>query len=161
MKAAVLIVAAALYAAPAAAEDAPMLSMYNQYCSEMSSAAPLEGVPTVHDSPYGGKAYRYKAAPGIHVAIMTDGTGTVKGCGVICLAGSDTAEFLAQAVASCYYIGGIESGLDCYEPILYQFMECRAGRTPEPEKIGKFVCSTKTADDGALIFFAADPHRNR
>ena len=161
MKAAVLIVVAILCVIPALAENAPLLPMYNQYGSSVSDAAPLEGNPTVQDSPYGGKAYRYEAAQGIHVTIMTDGTGTVKSCGVICFAGSDAAEFLAQAVTSCYYIGGIESGLVCYEPILYQFMECRAGRTPEPEIIGDFVCSTKTADDGALIFFAADPNRNR
>ena len=77
-------------------------------------------------------SYTYKATENVHV-IFTVRDDLANSCSCVCLDEADTAEFLAQCVTICYNYGGTEAGTQCYDPILFSFMQARAGS--EPEKV--------------------------
>ena len=77
-------------------------------------------------------SYTYKATENVHV-IFTVRDDLANSCSCVCLDEADAAEFLAQCVTICYNYGGTEAGTQCYDPILFSFMQARAGS--EPEKV--------------------------
>ena len=79
-----------------------------------------------------GNSYTYKATENVHVIFRVK-NGEASSCSCVCLDEADAAEFLAQCVTICYNYGGTEAGTQCYDPILFSFMQARAGN--EPEKV--------------------------
>ena len=71
-------------------------------------------------------SYTYKATKNVHV-IFTVRDDLANSCSCVCLDEADAAEFLAQCVTICYNYGGTEAGTQCYDPILFSFMQARAG----------------------------------
>lgn len=71
-------------------------------------------------------SYTYKATENVHV-IFTVRDDLANSCSCVCLDEADAAEFLAQCVTICYNYGGTEAGTQCYDPILFSFMQARAG----------------------------------
>ena len=71
-------------------------------------------------------SYTYKATENVHV-IFTVRDDLANSCSCVCLDEADAAEFLAQCVTICYNYGGTEAGTRCYDPILFSFMQARAG----------------------------------
>ena len=71
-------------------------------------------------------SYTYKATENVHV-IFTIRDDLANSCSCVCLDEADAAEFLAQCVTICYNYGGTEAGTQCYDPILFSFMQARAG----------------------------------
>ena len=71
-------------------------------------------------------SYTYKATENVHV-IFTVRNDLANSCSCVCLDEADAAEFLAQCVTICYNYGGTEAGTQCYDPILFSFMQARAG----------------------------------
>ena len=69
--------------------------------------------------------YTYKLTDNIRVHFISDGE-EIKSCGCVLLDESETAEFLAQCVTACYNFGGIADGTNCYDQILYQFLQARS-----------------------------------
>ena len=79
-----------------------------------------------------GNSYTYKATENVHVIFRVK-DGEANSCSCVCLDEADAAEFLAQCVTICYNYGGTEAGTQCYDPILFSFMQARAGN--ETEKV--------------------------
>ena len=71
-------------------------------------------------------SYTFKATENVHVIFRVKND-AVSSCSCVCLNENDAAEFLAQCVTICYNFGGIEAGTECYDSILYSFMQARAG----------------------------------
>ena len=71
-------------------------------------------------------SYTHKATENVHV-IFTVREDLANSCSCVCLNEADASEFLAQCVTICYNYGGTEAGTQCYDPILFSFMQARAG----------------------------------
>ena len=71
-------------------------------------------------------SYTYKVTENVHV-IFTVRDDLANSCSCVCLDEADAAEFLAQCVTICYNYGGTEAGTQCYDPVLFSFMQARAG----------------------------------
>lgn len=77
-------------------------------------------------------SYTFKATENVHV-IFRIKNDMVNTCSCVCLNEADAVEFFAQCITICYNFGGIEAGNECYDSILYSFMQARAGR--ETDKV--------------------------
>ena len=73
-----------------------------------------------------GNSYTYKATENVHVIFRVKDE-EASSCSCVCLDEADAAEFFAQCITICYNYGGTEAGTQCYDPILFSFMQARAG----------------------------------
>lgn len=127
----IAITAAALMITPARADPLQSaVEMHNRY-RNMTAAAELTGT----GKPDGGSGYTFDVNTNIQVTYYADDNGEITSAAVACYDESDAAEFLAQCVTIVYNLGGIEAGLDCYGPVLRQYMQARIDQPDEPERL--------------------------
>lgn len=132
MKIFVIIVLAVILSTSCPAHALSDLEYYvmdhNQYC-EITSAAKIEGEPTIKVDDHGTHA-TYIINDNIRCIFGLEND-AVNSFMCVCLSDVDVDEFLAQCVTACYSFCGMESGINAYDPILYNFLLARGGQETE------------------------------
>ena len=100
---------------------------HNMY-TYLSSAQELSGKPDETEN----NRNTFKITENVHVIFTLDGD-TISSFSCVCLSDKEVGEFLAQCVTACYSFGGLESGTECYDPILYRFLLARGGQEAETD----------------------------
>lgn len=129
MKGLSVLAAAVMVVSPAlASSDVDFWVQNHNLYTYLSSAQELTGKPEETDNNH----FTFKITENVHVLFNTDGD-KVSSFSCVCLSDDEVGEFLAQCVTACYSFGGIESGTECYDPILYRFLLARGGQEQEED----------------------------
>lgn len=126
MKRIIIIVAVLiLAAAPALADPVSDFISIHNFNRAAAGAAEIAGQPEEKDG-----RYTYHASDSVDIIVITDGN-EIKSVSCVCLDDSGVGEFLAQCATVFYDLGGLESYIYCYDPLLTNFLSARAGRNAE------------------------------
>ena len=104
---------------------------HNQYC-EITSAGKITGEPEIKANNDETNA-TYKINDSIH-CIFGLKNDSVSSFMCVCLSDNEVGEFLAQCITACYSFCGMESGINAYDPILYNFLLARGGQETEADQ---------------------------
>ena len=123
-KVAILATAMIMITTPVLASPVDQYAEIHNACRLAAGAAELPAEPEVE-----GNTYTYKVSDALHVIYIIDGENVTFSC--VCLDESSVSEFLAQCVTAVYAIGGLTAYVDCFDPILSDFLSARSGSDTE------------------------------
>lgn len=117
---AIILTAAVLSVSPALADHVSDLISEHNVNRIVCGAAEITGEPEIEDGRY---VYHLQ---NIDIVISANDEG-IKSFSCVCLNESGIGEFLAQCVTAFYDIGGLESYVHCFDPLLSDFLAARSG----------------------------------
>lgn len=123
----VITIAVVLICSNAIADIGGIVEDYNRCCI-IAGAAQLTGEPEKD-----GNTYTYNAGDHVKVIFETDND-DLKTFACICFDESGVSEFLAQCVTAFYDIGDLPAYLECFDPVLSDFLKARTGEQPGSNK---------------------------